>query len=127
MRYLFIGIVALVMIAGGLGHLLQPTYFAAFVPSGWPVQAILVSTGVLQIGIGLAVLWPRYRGMAALAFALLCLAYVPLHVWDFFRVQPVFAPVSAAWIRLAVQVGFIAVGLALWRQQTNLSHKGAAA
>lgn len=126
MRYLFIAIVSFVMIAGGVGHLAQPTYFAAFVPNGWPVQAILVSTGVLQILIGLAVLWPRFRGHAALAFALLCLAYTPLHVWDFFRAQPVFTPVSAAWIRLAIQVAFIAIGWTLWRQHTKPSHEGAA-
>jgi hypothetical protein len=41
---------------------------------------------------------------------------LPLHVWDLLRPDPVFTPVAAAWARLVLQGGFIALGLGLWRQ-----------
>lgn len=70
---------------------------------------------MLQLGIGLAALWPRSRAYAGLAFAALCLCYLPLHLWDFWRPDPVFAPPVAASIRVVFQLFFIAAGWSLWR------------
>lgn len=110
------GIAAFVMIGGGLAHLLAPAGFAPLVPSFLPVGLVLPATGILQIGIGLAVLWPRSRALAGLAFALLCAAYMPLHLWDFVRPDPVFPPPVAATIRVIVQALFIWAGVTLWRR-----------
>lgn len=109
-------IIALVMIGGGVSHLIAPDYISALVPPFLPAQLIVVLAGVVQIAIGLAVLLPKTRPWAALAFALLCLAYAPLHLWDFFRPDPVFAPPVAATVRLVVQAFFIAIGFILWRR-----------
>lgn len=110
------GVVAFVMIGGGVAHLLAPTEFAPLVPSFLPAMAVILTAGVVQIGIGLAALWPRTRALGALAFALLCAAYLPLHLWDYVRPDPVFAPPVAATIRVVVQGLFIWAGVALWRR-----------
>lgn len=109
-------LVAFVMIAGGAAHLAAPDGFAPLVPAFLPTKPIILATGVLQIAIGLAALLPRTRGLGGMAFAVLCLAYLPLHIWDYFRPDPVFAPPVAATIRVVVQLGFIAAGYALWKR-----------
>lgn len=110
------GLIAFVMMGGGVAHLLVPAGFVPLVPSVLSAALVIPATGVLQIGIGLAVLWPPSRALAGLAFALLCAAYMPLHLWDFLRPDPVFPPPGAATIRVIVQALFIWAGVALWRR-----------
>lgn len=113
-------LIALVMIAGGAAHLATPDNFAPLVPVFLPATPVILATGVLQIAIGLAALLPGARSHAGLAFAALCAAYLPLHLWDFVRPDPVFAPPVAASIRVAVQLVFIAAGYALWNRTRAL-------
>jgi uncharacterized membrane protein len=110
------GVVAFVMIGGGVAHLLAPMGFAPLVPSFLPAVTVILAAGVVQIGIGLAAVWPKTRALGALSFALLCAAYLPLHLWDYVRPDPVFAPPVAATIRVVVQGLFIWAGVALWRR-----------
>lgn len=109
-------LIAFVMIAGGGAHLAVPDNFAPLVPAFLPSTPVILATGVLQIGIGIAALLPRTRSLGGLAFAGLCAAYLPLHLWDYIRPDPVFAPPVAASVRVAVQLAFIAVGYALWNR-----------
>ena len=109
-------IVAFVMIAGGGAHLAAADNFVPLVPPYLPATPIILATGVLQIGVGLAALLPRTRSVGGIAFAALCAAYLPLHLWDFVRPDPVFAPPLAAGIRVAVQFAFILAGYALWKR-----------
>lgn len=111
------GIVTFVMVGGGVAHLTAPAQFIPLVPQFLPAGPILAITGVVQLVIGLAVLWPAWRRWAGLAFAMLCLGYLPLHLWDYIRPDPVFAPPVAATVRVAVQLVFVWIGLHLWRQK----------
>jgi uncharacterized membrane protein len=109
-------LIALVMIAGGSAHLASPEQFAPLVPAFLPAPAVIGATGVLQLAIGFAALWPRTRRWAGLAFAGLCFGYLPLHLWDYARPDPMFAPPVAATVRVVVQLLFIAAGWRLWRR-----------
>ena len=99
----------LVIIAGGAAHLAAPKGFAPLVPAFLPAIPIISGTGVVQIMLGLGALLPRTRNLAALAD-------LPLHLWDFVRPDPVFAPPVAASIRVAVQLAFIMSGYILWQR-----------
>ncbi len=112
-------VIAVVMLGGGFGHLSAPQNFAGFVPPFLPVGPVIVLSGLVELLIGAAVLWPRIRAKAALAFSALCLCYTPLHVWDFFRPDPVFAPASSAFFRLMLQAAFITAGWWLWHRITR--------
>lgn len=109
-------LVALVMIGGGVAHLIFTANFEPLVPSFLPATPVIVATGALQIAIGVATLWPKTRAYGGIAFTILCLAYMPLHLWDFVRENPVFAPPVAATIRVVVQLFFIWVGYTLWQR-----------
>ncbi len=113
--------IALVMITGGLAHLVEPAGFARLVPAPLPATPIILGTGLIQLAIGLLALWPRTRARAGLAFAVLCLGYLPLHLWDFARPDPVFAPPVAATAQVLIQLVFIAAGWRLSRTAGSAS------
>lgn len=111
-----ITVVAFVMIGGGIAHLAAPQGFVALVPPFLPAIPIILVAAVVQILIGGAAILPRTRALSGLAFAILCAAYMPLHLWDFFRTDPVFTPPVAATRRVVVQGLFIWAGVSLWRR-----------
>lgn len=120
---LLTSLVAFVMIAGGAAHLATPEQFVPLVPAFLPASAVIAATGVVQVAVGLAALWPRTRKWGGLAFAVVCVGYLPIHLWDYVRPDPVFAPPVAATVRLVVQLLFIAAGWALWRRSLPAGSK----
>lgn len=112
-------LVAFVMIASGVAHLAMPEVFVPLVPAVFPAAATIAGTGILQLAIGGAALWPRTRAWAGLAFAALCAGYLPLHVWDYFRPDPVFAPPLAATLRVLAQLPLIAAGWHLFSRSAG--------
>ena len=108
-------LIALWMLGGGFLHMVSPESFFPIVPGWLPKLAVVYLSGIIEIAIGVAVLMPRTRGIAGLAFAVLCAAYLPLHLWDFVRSDPIFEVPGAASIRIGVQLALIALGLWLWR------------
>ncbi|WP_139792179.1 DoxX family protein [Henriciella litoralis] len=121
MHWIAILIIAVWMLAGGVAHFIVPTYFYPIVPDWMPELAVVYVSGIVEIAIGVGVLLPRTRALAGLAFAALCLGFLPLHVWDFFRPDPVFEVPVAASIRIAVQ--FVLIGLGLWLWQRGRTPK----
>jgi len=107
------------MLAGGALHLLVPEPFFRIVPDGLPKALVVYGSGLVELAIGLGVVFKRLRIWAGLAFALLCGAYLPLHVWDFFRADPIFAPPFWASGRVLAQIGLIWLGWRLWRSRNG--------
>lgn len=115
MRILATAIIALWMLAGGVAHLLVPEQFYPIVPGWLPKWEVVILSGIAELILGVGVLIPRLRALAGLGFAIMCAVYLPLHVWDFFRPDPVFAVPFAATIRIVVQFVLIGLGWTLWR------------
>ena len=118
MRTFSIAIIALWMLGGGIAHMIWPQAFYRIVPDFLPELWVVYISGIVEIAIGVAVLVPNYRKWAGLSFAVLCAGFLPLHIWDFFRPDPVFDVPVAASIRIAVQFGLIGLGLFLWRNSS---------
>lgn len=119
MRIFAISIIALWMLVGGVAHLVTPEFFFQIVPDMFPKLMVVYVSGVIEIAIGAAILVPKLRAVAGLCFAILCVGFLPLHVWDFFRPDPVFEVPVAASIRILVQFGLIGLGLFLWRTDSR--------
>lgn len=105
------------MLGGGIAHLVTPEFFFQIVPGFLPKLWVIYVSGVVEIIIGAAILVPKLRSIAGLSFAILCTGFLPLHVWDFFRPDPVFEVPVAASIRVLIQFGLIGLGLFLWRSK----------
>lgn len=104
------------MLLGALGHFFRPEFFYAIVPDFLPKREVVFLTGIPELLIGLGVLWPRTRALAGLGFSLLCLAFLPLHIWDLFRENPAITPQIAAIIRVFIQFILIWLGWKLWKR-----------
>ena len=106
MRFLF----AVFMIFSGVQHLLNPDFYIPFVPSFLPfTTAIIYSSGILEILLGILLIIPKYAKQGALGVLLLMLIFLPIHVWDVFSAMPAIGSHQAALIRLLVQFLFIAL------------------
>ena len=103
------------MLTGGALHLFAPEAFFRIVPDGLPKRVIVYGSGLVELAIGAGVVIARTRRSAGLGFALLCVAFLPLHLWDFFRPDPIFPPPYWLAVRILVQLGLIWLGLLLWR------------
>jgi uncharacterized membrane protein len=117
--------IALWMLAGGTLHLIVPEAFFPIVPSWLPRLWVVYLSGVIEIAVGIGVILPATRSLAGLAFAGLCALFLPLHLWDFFRPDPIFSVPYVASFRIGVQLGLIALGLWLWRRATRRHCEGA--
>ncbi len=114
--YAGIALIAFWMLAGAIGHFFKPELFYPIVPDFLPKKAVVILSGIPELLIGLGILWPRTRALAGISFTLLCLAFLPLHLWDLVRDDPAITPHSAAIIRVFVQFFLMWLGWKIWRR-----------
>ncbi len=112
-------IFAIFMIYAGVQHLLNPDFYLPFVPSFMPfTMAIIYTSGIIEILLGIMLLIPKYARQGAMGIMLLMLIFLPIHVWDVFSATPAIGSHQAALIRLPVQ--FLFIGLA-WKLKSSLA------
>ncbi|NOD77689.1 MULTISPECIES: hypothetical protein [unclassified Ruegeria] len=117
---LFVWLFALFLMAGGITHFIYPAVFDGFMPSFTPKIPAHILAGVAEITIAVALVLPKFRAFGGLFAAMLCTAYLPFHIWDLFRPDPVVAPFWAAIARLFVQFAMIGFGIHLWRTEPKV-------
>lgn len=107
------------MIYAGVQHLLKPDFYIPFVPSFLPfTMAIVYASGIIEILLGVFLLIPKFAKLGALGLLVLMLLFLPIHIWDVFSETPAIGSQKAAYIRLAVQLLFIAIA---WKIRATLS------
>lgn len=107
---------ALLMIAGAIGHVVSPDFYAPLVPEPIPLWFANIASTVVEGLLGVLLLVPKTRRLGAIGFTALMIAFVPIHVWDALKEQPAVGSHTAAAIRLVVQALFIAGGVWLERR-----------
>ncbi len=96
---------AIVMLLGGVAHFLRAEFFVAFMPNTFPYKDFCVAaSGVAEIVLGIGLLIPRFRTMAAAGVLIMLVLYFPLHIVDLNRYIPRVGSKAVAWIRLPIQV-----------------------
>ncbi len=101
---------AVFMIMGGVQHFLKPEFYLPFVPSFLPFPiAIIYLSGLVEIGLGLILIFKKYARIAALGIFILMILFLPIHVWDVFSDAPAIGSHKAALIRLPFQFLFMAI------------------
>lgn len=102
-------LLGLFMILGGIQHFLKPAFYLPFVPAFLPLRhALVLGSGLLEIALGLATLWPRWRHLGTKGVLLLMITFLPIHAWDVISAHPAIGSHTAALIRLPIQFLFIA-------------------
>jgi uncharacterized membrane protein len=109
-RKILMLLLALFMIGGGIAHFLNPDFYMRMMPHYIPAPEFVVSlSGVFEIALGVALLIPRTRVMAAWGIIALLIAVFPANVHMYLHRDqwpeiPAFVPL----IRLPFQLVFIA-------------------
>jgi uncharacterized membrane protein len=75
-------VMAAFYVVGGLNHLMNPEFYVAIVPPGLPNPEWLnVISGLAEIVLGVFVLEPRVRVLAAWGIIALLIAVFPANLW----------------------------------------------
>lgn len=107
------------MLGGAVGHLVAPEFYAGLIPEPIPEALANGFAAIVEGAIGIGLLVPRTRAKAGLAFAVLMVGFMPLHIWDALKEAPMVGSHTAAGIRLVIQVLLIAGGVAVFRSRST--------
>lgn len=107
---------SILLLLGAVNHIISPDFYRPMIPDFLPSWPVNVSIAMVEAVIGVALLLKPYRKMAGLAFMILMLAFLPIHIWDLVKETPAVGSTTNAWIRLAVQFVLIYGGWWIWRK-----------
>ena len=108
-------ILALIMLAGAVGHIFYPEFYEAMIPVFFPLSATNILAAIVEGATGIILLIPRYRRTGGLVFASLMFVFLPIHIWDLFKDEPAVGSHAAATIRLIIQFLLIYLGWRTWK------------
>lgn len=105
-------IYALFYILAGFNHFLSTDVYYAIMPKWLPChQYLIYLSGVIEIVLGVFLLFKRTRSIAAWLIILMLLAFMPAHIYMIekapFRLGHIEITPFIAWIRVPFQVFFI--------------------
>lgn len=100
-------LLALLMIAGSGAHLFNPTLSDGFIPEFLPKKAVHIFAAIVEFALGIGLLLPQTRKMAAWGIIGILTFFLVLHFQDLFREQPVIGSKMAAIIRIPFQFLFM--------------------
>lgn len=103
------------MTVAGVMHIVDPTPFLQHLPGWVPAQGpIVLTTGIIEVGLGLAILHPRWRHTAGVLLAAYLVAVFPANIYVAVAGVDVQGQPDGVdpYLRLLVQPMFI--WLALW-------------
>lgn len=101
---LFLFPIAAMLIGVGIMHLVSPGKFIEMMPYPIPYKHFLVAfSGWVEILLGLGLFVPLFRHWITLLVIAMLLVYLPIHVIDLMRDNPVIGSKLIAWLRLPLQ------------------------
>ena len=112
-------ILAIILLGGAFGHVAMPEFYAPMIPSFVPSWLAHGYSIVMEAGAGVLLLLPKYRKWGGLAFSILMISFLPIHIWDLFREEPAIGPHPAPVIRVVLQLAFIYAGWWIYRKYLN--------
>jgi uncharacterized membrane protein len=107
---------AIIMLLSAIGHVASPETYAPLMPDFLPETLTHILTSIAEAATGILLLMPKTRSKGGLAFALLMIAFLPVHVWDVTRVEPAMGSVGVAGFRLVMQFVLIYGGWFIYKR-----------
>jgi len=119
MKKIILIFIAISMILGAVGHVASPEMYSALIPSFIPELIAHLFATIAELAIGLALIIPKFRKYGGLAFMILMIIFLPIHVWDMLKEEPFIGTKTIALVRIAVQVGMIYAGWWIYKKYKN--------
>jgi len=102
-KNIFAWVFGILLITAGINHFIRPAFYAGFIPDWLPLLTVNYATGIIEVALGFGMIIPRSRRSAGIGTLLLMLFFLPLHLIDALRENPVIGSRLFAWIRLGLQ------------------------
>lgn len=103
-------LLAVLVMITGVQHLWNPDFYLPFVPSFLPSSlANVYVSGLVELLLGITTLFlnQKYTKYGLLGIFVLMVLFLPLHIADALKTQPVIGSHSPAFVRLLVQLALI--------------------
>ncbi|MEL6968544.1 MAG: MauE/DoxX family redox-associated membrane protein [Bacteroidota bacterium] len=106
LAYLFAGL----LIVSAIAHIVNPAFYKRLIPDFINPRFAHILSFITELGAGILLILPQYRPWGGLAFMILMIAFMPIHIWDWTKERPMVGSKNAAIIRIIVQVVLIYAG-----------------
>ena len=108
----FLWLYALFYVLAGCNHFLSTEVYYVIIPKWLPAPEFLIYfSGILEIILGLLLLFDRTRKFAALLIILMLIAFIPAHIYMIWKAPFMLGEIMVtpliAWLRLPFQLVFI--------------------
>lgn len=120
MKYLVLVLkvlMALLLISSGFNHFYKPEFYNPLIPEFLPKLASNYLAGIIELLLGIGLFVKGYEKKAAFGIFLLMIAFLPLHLLDYLKDQPLMGTKTRALFRFLFQFLFIAWGYFLYKKQ----------
>jgi uncharacterized membrane protein len=95
------------MIGNGMYHFSKPDTYFPFIPNFLPKEAINYLVALIEILVGMSVFIPQTRQFGVLIILIMMIAFLPIHIIDAFRQNPLIGTKQIAFQRLGLQLIFV--------------------
>ena len=87
----------------GFMHFKKPNFFNGFIPNFLPKLAVNYVFGFIEFILGIGLFFNQTVKNSALGIFILMMLFLPIHIWDFTKKQPVISSKKLAFIRIPIQ------------------------
>ena len=108
----------------GIKHFIDPEWFLHIIPpylTDIGLELVYIS-GLIEILLGVLLLFPKYRKITSYGIILLLIAVYPANIYLAFNEEPQnligISSFAASWIRLPIQ--FILIGIAYYQSKIEI-------
>lgn len=95
------------MLGNGCYHFSKPETYFPFIPNFLPKEPINYTVAIIEILGGISVFIPQTRYLGIIAILIMMIAFLPIHIIDIFRENPLIGTKIVAFQRLGLQFVFI--------------------
>jgi uncharacterized membrane protein len=95
------------MVGNGMYHFSKPETYFPFIPNFLPKVTINYLVAITEILVGISVFIPQTRQYGAVIILVMMMAFLPIHIIDAFRQNPLIGTKQVAFQRLGLQFGLI--------------------
>ena len=107
---------AFIMLLRAFFHVYNPDFYNPMIPDFLPKYEVNIITAFIELVIAVPLIVAVYRREGGFLFMLLMIGFLPIHIWDLLKAEPMVGSTGAAVVRLVLQLLLIYAGWWLWRK-----------
>ncbi|GAA4832881.1 hypothetical protein [Algivirga pacifica] len=112
-------LLAIFLLLTGLAHLMIPNFYEPLIPEVVHPHFANIAAAIAEISTACLLLFKKTQKIGGIAFAILMLLFLPIHILDLISEVPVVGSKTTAVLRLLLQGVFIYLGWSIWKSSKD--------